>query len=173
LILVLSTVAGRAPADLPAPPQQPASATRDAVPLIAPTPAAPNAGVAGPQEPPRDPTAPSPLLRELLKPAGKQSKMAVLPLIRITGRMIGGLQPNAALLQIGPDDQRPASPNAAGKPGIAALQHTGNRSYLVRKGTELLIPGAGSDTQTIRVLDVTADEVRIEIAPLGRVLTLN
>ena len=35
------------------------------------------------------------------------------------------------------------------------------------------MPVARSDTLTIRVVKITADEVRIEVEPLGRALTLN
>ena len=140
LILVLLTVADRAPAQTPPPPN-----------------------------PAHDPTAVAPgsLLwwsslnektraKYLAAPAGKQPempkqqlKMPELPSIQIKGRIIGGLRPNSVLLQID------------------------TRLYLVQKGMELTIPGAQPDTQTIRVVNVTADEVRIEVVPLGRVLTLN
>ncbi len=174
LTVALLTGVDRAIAQMPA---QPASAMEWLRRALAPATAVPGAGAANvplrPHEPARDPTAPSPLLRELLKPAGKQSKISELPFIQIKGRIIGGLQPNSALLQIGVDDQQPLNSNAARTPHNVALRQNGNHSYLVQKGTELTIPGGGGDTQTLRVVEITADEVRIEIAPLGRVLTLN
>ena len=97
----------------------------------------------------RDPTSPSPMLRDLIDPGRNQPKSMELPLIQLRGRIIGGGQPSAAMLEID------------------------KHSYLVRKGSEILFPGSRPGAQSIRVLDVTAEEVRLEILPLGRSVSLN
>jgi sRNA-binding protein len=131
-----------------------------------PTPVAAPRAAARWRETARDPTAPSPLLRELLRPSKTQSKAPPPPellVLQIKGRIIGGRRPNSALLQISLD-----------APHDAALKQYGQSTYLVQEGSELRVPAGHSTTQTIRVLAVTADEVRVEIAePSGHVLTLN
>jgi hypothetical protein len=97
----------------------------------------------------RDPTRPGPQLRELISPSRSQAKAAEVPAIQLRGRIVDGPLPNAAMLDI---DQQP---------------------YLLRKGSEITLTGANAGAQTLRVLDVTAEAVRVEILPLGRTLILN
>jgi uncharacterized protein (DUF2267 family) len=107
------------------------------------------AEMAAPKETRRDPTHAAPQLRQLLDPGKGQGKAAELPMVQLKGRIIGGQQPGAALLEID------------------------KRSYLLRQGSEIDIAGPHATANTIRVVEVTGDAVRVEIMPSGLTLTLN
>ncbi len=104
-----------------------------------------------PRNPPggfRDPTQASPLLRSLLDSSKAQSERPELPVIELKGRITGGLRPAAALLAID------------------------KHFYLVRVGSEITLTGPRSSGQTLRVVEVTNSEVRLQVAPTGRSVVL-
>ena len=111
------------------------------------------ADMAAPKETRRDPTRAAPQLRQLLDPAKTQAqtpaRAAEPPLVQLKGRIVGGGQPSAALLEIN------------------------KQSYLLRKGSEISLSASHSNAQTLRVVDVTSDAVRVELMPLGLTLILN
>ena len=94
------------------------------------------AGTAWGQEPPRDPTQPSPALRELID--APKVKALELPVIQLKGRVVGKSQPGEAMLmfdkrtylvrqgerdrQRAADDPRAAAGRRRGPPGNPALR---------------------------------------------------
>lgn len=97
-------------------------------------------------EPANDPTKASPALeRELAVPKNGGAAPA-LPAVRLKGRVIAPDKSAAALLEIDPKTP----------------------PYLVTRGTTLVLP----NNIRLRVLEVTAGEVRIEISPLNETIVL-
>jgi hypothetical protein len=96
----------------------------------------------------KDPTNPSPKLKELLQPekAGKGSAGPgpKMPLVALRGRVISKEHSAVALLEVD------------------------GRFYSITKGSSL--PG-GNNTM-LRILDITSAEVRIEVLPLKEIIIL-
>ena len=101
-------------------------------------------------EPWHDPTRPSPIMRQLINPAKLpgQAKAPEIPAVELKARIIGGLQPGVAVLGI--DKQ----------------------TYVVSKGSEFSLPGPRYGGQKIRVVELDADVVRLEIQPTNLSVTL-
>ena len=100
--------------------------------------------VSGPQEPPRDPTQPGPQMRDLLAPKPKNQG---LPPLELKGRILAAGQTPLVLL--------------------AMDKHL----FVARQGAEIGLDGSYGG-MSIRVVEVTSGEVRLEIAPLGRTIHL-
>ncbi len=101
-----------------------------------------------PKEEPKDPTSPSPKLKELLH-GEKAGKGAVgpgpkMPIVALRGRVISKNQPAIALLEVE------------------------GRFYSISKGSSL--PGGGNTI--LRILEITSGEVRIEVLPLKEIIVL-
>ena len=101
-------------------------------------------------EPWHDPTRPSPIMRQLINPAKLpgQAKAPEIPAVELKARIIGGMQPGVAVLGI--DKQ----------------------TYVVNKGSEFSLAGPRYGGQKIRVMELDADVVRLEIQPTNLNVTL-
>lgn len=141
----ISTSADRAASSAamqtPPPPAQPPSTVAPSQSGVVPPP--PLSSVNGPQEPPRDPTQPSPQMRDLLTKPKSQD----LPPLELKGRILTAGQTPLALL--------------------ALDKHL----FVVRQGAEISLDGSYSG-MSIRVAEITGSEVRLEIVPLGRSMFL-
>jgi hypothetical protein len=93
----------------------------------------------------RDPTLPGPELREWLDSAKPARD---LPTIELKGRVLGGQQPGTAILEVD------------------------KMLRVVREGDELSLGGVRPGGVTVRVVEVSQQQVRLEIKPSGRNLTL-
>lgn len=120
----------------------PADPSAPAAPLLPPAPTPEGAA----SDPLPDPTQPSPGLRELLGPIGPGATAAApapLPEILLRGRVIRENQSGSALLEIA------------------------GRLYIVRAGAEFT-----HGSLTLKVRDISATEVVLELEPLRRTLSL-
>jgi len=97
-------------------------------------------------EPASDPTRASPALERELAVPKTGDKAPAMPALRLKGRVIAKDKPAAALIELDPK----------------------TAPYLVTKGTTLLLPNG----IRLRVLDVTAAEVQIEVSPLNETIVL-
>jgi hypothetical protein len=89
----------------------------------------------------QDPTQPSPMLRELLDPEKAQSTGIDLPVVSLKGRIVGGLRPAMAMLEV--DKQ----------------------FVVVQQGSEITVQGSRVGLQVLRVVEVGTNGIRLEIAP--------
>jgi hypothetical protein len=96
----------------------------------------------------RDPTEPSPRMRQLIDAPKAQGKALELPVVELKARIVGGNQGGVAMLQID------------------------KRLIVVRQGSEIALDGMHYGAQRIRVVELNANEVRLDLQPLDRVLTL-
>ncbi len=102
-------------------------------------------------EEPKDPTSPSPKLKELLQP-DKTGKYAApvagagprMPLLALRGRVVSGVRPAVALLEVD------------------------GKLYSIGNGSSL----SGGGNTILRILEITSGEVRIEVQPLNEVVIL-
>jgi hypothetical protein len=94
---------------------------------------------------PRDPTKPSPKLREAIG-TGKNADLALpaLPSLILKGRVLANDRPAGAFIEIG------------------------NHLQLVSVGAKILV----GDRQTLHIVAITRDEVRIEVEPNKHVISL-
>lgn len=99
-----------------------------------------------PKGEPKDPTAPSARLKELLhqEKSGKALATPKMPALALRGRVVFKDQPAVALLEVD------------------------GKVFLVGKGTSL----PGSNNTMVRVIDVTSIEVRIEVLPFKEMVIL-
>ena len=95
-----------------------------------------------------DPTQPGPALRELLAPVAHGRPVAS-PTIRLKGRIL-----------------------PAARPGIVILEVDGDLVTIPRGG-QASISGASGGSLTVRVLHLTASEVRLELLPQGHEMVLH
>jgi len=151
---VLPAPPGNAPGDGPAPPDDAAAGGAAARPSAESSkPSAP--GEDGEQTGPlRDPTEPSPRMREILVPpqASPQGTVAgppPMPQVTLKGRVILSGKPGAAILEV---DGKLLGIQAGAETTIAA----GSRTGLV----------------TLRVLELSASTLRLEVLPQGQELVL-
>ena len=102
-------------------------------------------------EEPKDPTNPSPKLKELLQP-DKSGKYAApvagagprMPLLALRGRVVSSTGSAVALLEVE------------------------GKLYSIAKGSSL----SGGGNTILRIVDITSGEVRIEVHPLNEVVIL-
>ena len=102
-------------------------------------------------EEPKDPTNPSPKLKELLQP-DKSGKYAApvagagprMPLLALRGRVVSSTGSAVALLEVE------------------------GKLYSIAKGSSL----SGGGNTILRIVDITIGEVRIEVLPLNEVVIL-
>jgi len=99
-------------------------------------------------EPLHDPTRPSPMMRQLIDPPKSQGKALELPVVELKARIVGGNQGSVAMLQID------------------------KRLVVVRQGSEIALDGSHYGSQKLRVVELNVDEVRLELQPLNRILSL-
>ncbi|HEY5313420.1 MAG TPA: hypothetical protein VIK18_12915 [Pirellulales bacterium] len=104
----------------------------------------------------RDPTQPSPEMRDAIEaaqtvPAGPGQSAAavpVMPQIKLKARLLGAIGPPVAMLDIN------------------------GRLLITHKGEEATIANPGGGTSTIVVRDVSAAGVMIEVLPLKKTMNL-
>ncbi len=124
-----------------------AAAGDGSTPMMPPLPAA-EAGPTAGSEPVHDPTSPSPRMRQLIDPPKVQGKTAMeMPVVELEARIVGGNQDSVAVLQID------------------------KRLVVVRQGSEIALDGAHNG-QKIRVLQLDANEVRLEVQPMNRIISV-
>ena len=111
-------------------------------------PAADNPPAGASQVPLRDPTQPSPDMRAMLAPATAGVARLELPPLILKARLLGGRGPATAVL--GLDQQL----------------------YPVHEGSELTLTDARWAGQQYRVVEISAEAVRLESVPHGRGWTL-
>jgi hypothetical protein len=140
------TTASEPALPFPQTPPQPASGNAPKL-LMPPLPAV-EAGNGAGSEPLHDPTAPSPIMRQVIGPPKAQGKTTLeLPVVELKARIVGGNQGSVAVLQID------------------------KRIVVVRQGSQIDLDGAHSG-QKIRVIELNADEVRLEVQPLNRIVSI-
>ncbi len=98
----------------------------------------------------RDPTRPSPIMRQLIAPAKLpgQAKAPEIPVVELKARVINAKRPGVVVLDI--DKQ----------------------TYVVCKGSEFNLAGPKYVGQKIRVVELDADAVTLEIQPANLTVTL-